>query len=123
MNKSFLRTTVLIQSVQRQVQTLIERKDAYTVQVSQDWKILRWSRTTLLSDPAAKLIRMEVHAISDCSVSNPDPSNNWAARLNEVWNEHRFDEKLNLAAREVQVIWSVLPGTGTTDIRNIFKFT
>ena len=38
MNNSFPRTHDFIQSVQRQVQTLIERKDAHNVQVSQDWK-------------------------------------------------------------------------------------
>ena len=50
------------QSVQRRVQTLIERKDAHNMQVLQDWKTFRWPRITLLSDPAAKLVRMKVRA-------------------------------------------------------------
>ena len=37
MNKSFPRTQVLIQSVQRQVQTLTVRRDAYNMKVLQDW--------------------------------------------------------------------------------------
>ena len=74
MNKNFPRTEDLIQSAQRQVRTLIELK----VQVSQDWRTFRWSRITLLGDPAAKLIQMTVHVFSDSTmcvgVSNPDPS-------------------------------------------------
>ena len=31
--------------------------------------------------------------------------------LDEDWNQHGFDEKLNLAAREVQVVWQVLPAS------------
>ena len=51
----------------------------------------RWSRVALLSDPAAKLIRMKVHVFSDSTfcvgVSNPDPSN-W-----RIWEkEHGFAE-------------------------------
>ena len=38
LNRSFPRTQVLTQSVQRQVQALMERKDAYNMQVLQDWK-------------------------------------------------------------------------------------
>ena len=94
--------------VQRQVQTLIERKDAYNMQVSQDWKTFRWSRIALLGDPAAKLNRMKVHLLSDSTlcvgISNPDLRNNWATKLDVVWNEHGSDEKWNLAAREVQFI-------------------
>ena len=54
MNKTFPSTQVFKQSVQPHVQTLIERKDAHNMLVYQDWKTLRWSRITLLSDPAAK---------------------------------------------------------------------
>ena len=67
-NNSFPRTQDLIQSVQRQVQTLIERTDAYNMQVSQDWETFRWSRVRLLSDPASKLIRMKVHVFSDSAL-------------------------------------------------------
>ena len=67
MNESFPSTQVLIQSVQRQVQTLFERIDTYMMQVLQDWKTFRWSRITLLDDPAAKLIRMKFHVFSDCT--------------------------------------------------------
>ena len=38
MNKSFPRTQDFTQSVQRQVQALIEREDAHNMPVSQDWK-------------------------------------------------------------------------------------
>ena len=103
MNKSFSRT-----QVQRQSQTLIERNDACNTHVLQDWSALRWSRITLLSDPAAKMIRMTVHVFSDSTlcvgVSNPDPTNIWVAKLFGVWNEHGFDEQLNLAARDVQFV-------------------
>ena len=46
-------------SVQRQVKTLIERKDAYNMQILQKWNEFRWSIITMLSDPAAKLIKDE----------------------------------------------------------------
>ena len=96
MNKSFATTQVLVQSMQRQVQALIDRTDADNMQVFQDWKTFRWSRTKLLSDPAAKLIRMNSRVLSDSTmcvgVSTPDPSNNWATKLEGVWNEHGFDE-------------------------------
>ena len=77
MNSSIPRKKDLIQSVQRQVKTLIERKDAKNMQIFQDWNTFRCSRITLLSDPAAKLIRQRVHVLSDsklcAGVSNPDP--------------------------------------------------
>ena len=64
---------------------------------------------------------IEVHAFSDfrlcVGVSHPDPSNNWVTQWDEVWNEHGFDAKLNLAAREVQFIWHVDPGTHTLDMK------
>ena len=82
MNKRSPRTQDWIQSAQRQVKTLIDRKDAYNMQVLQDWNTFRWSRITLLSGPAAKLFRMKDHVFSDSTlcvgVSNPDPSNYWA---------------------------------------------
>ena len=85
MNKSVPSTQVLIQSVQRQVHTLFERIDTYMMQVLQDWKTFRWSRITLLSDPAAKLMRMKVHVFSDSTlcvgISNLDPSNHWATTI------------------------------------------
>ena len=65
MKNIFTTTQDLIQSVQRQMQSLIERKDAYNVQVSKDWKTFRWSRMTLLSDPEAALISMKVHVFPD----------------------------------------------------------
>ena len=65
--------------VQRQLKTLSERKDAYTMQVLQEWNSFRWSRSTLLSDPEAKMIKMKVHMFPDSvlcvGASNPDPSN------------------------------------------------
>ena len=73
------------------------------MQILQDWNKFRWSRITLLCDPAAKLTRMKVHALSDSTlcdgVSNPEPSNNWVTKLEDVWNEHGFVQKFNLAAQ------------------------
>ena len=50
----------------------------------------------VLSDPAPTLIKMKVHVFSDAplcvGVSNPDPSNNWTTKLEDVWNEHGFVE-------------------------------
>ena len=92
MSRSFPRTHDSIQSVQRKVQTLVERKDAYNMQIVHAWNTFRWSRITLLSDPAAELIRMKVHVFSDSTlcagISTPDPSNSWATKLDEVWKEH-----------------------------------
>ena len=87
-SKSFPITKDLIHSVQRQLKTLIDRKDAYNVQSLQDQNTFRWSRITLLRDPGAKLIRMKVDVFSDSilcvGVSNPDPSNNWSTKLQDV---------------------------------------
>ena len=87
------------------MKTLIERKDAYNMQILQDWNTFRRSSVTLPSDPASKLIRMKVCVFSDSAlclgVSNPDPRDKWATKLEDVWNEHGFVEQLNLAAPEV----------------------
>ena len=42
-------------------------QSAYNMQVLQDWYTFHWSRMPLLSDPAAKLIRMKVHVFSDAT--------------------------------------------------------
>ena len=121
MNKSFPRTQDLTQSAQRQVQTLMERKDSHNRQVLQDWNTFRGSTITLLSDPATELVRMKVHVFSDSTlcvgVSNPDPSNKWATKLEDAWNKHKFAELLNLAARQVQINGHVPPGASTLDIK------
>ena len=98
------------------------------MQVSQDWKTFRWSRITLLSDAAAKLIRMmKVHVFSvytSCvGVSHPNLSNNWATKWDEVWNEDGVDEKLDLTVREIQFIWHVPSSASTIDIANVFRVT
>ena len=113
MNKSCPRTHVLIQSVQRRVQTLIERKDVYNVQVLQDWRTFRRSRITLLSDPAAKLIRMKVLVFWISTLPHPDPSNNWATEVNDVRNKHRSDEQPEVPAEETEFVWHVPPGAST----------
>ena len=41
--------------------------------------------------------------------------------MDEVWNEHGFHETLDLAAREIQLVWHVLPGASTTDINKHFQ--
>ena len=81
--------------------TLIVHKDSFNVRILQDWTTFRWSIITLLSDhPAAKLIRMKVHVFSDFTlcvgVSNPDPYNNWATKLEDVRNEHGFCRKFEV---------------------------
>ena len=125
MKKSSPGTQDLTQSVQRQVKILIDRKGAYNMQILQDWNTFRWSRISLLSDPAAKWTRMKFHVFSDSTlcvgVSNPDPSNNWATKYKYVRNEHGFVENFNLAAREVQFIWHVLPGASAIDIKRNFQ--
>ena len=64
---------------------------------------------------------MKVHVFSDSTlcvgVSNPDPSSIWVIRLEDVCFEHGFVENLDLAAREVQLIWHVLPGASTIDTK------
>ena len=91
------------------------------MQIPQDRHTLRWSKMTLLGDPGAKLIRMQVRVFSDSTwcvgASNPDPSNNWSTKLQDVWNERGFVEKLNLAAREVRFMWHVLLGACTLHIK------
>ena len=91
------------------------RKDVYNVQILQNWKTCRWSRVTLLSDPAANLIRMKVHVFSDFTlcvgVSSPDASN-WATLRGWICR------KINLAAREVLFIfWApVMRGYGIHNV-------
>ena len=50
---------------------------------------------------AERSSRMRVHVFSDFTlcvgISNPDPSNNWATKLEDAWNEHGFAENLNSA--------------------------
>ena len=55
-----------------------------------------------------------------CSVRWNHKYNNWATPLDEVWNEHGFDEPLNLAAREVQFIWHENLDISTLDIQKHF---
>ena len=87
MHKSFPSTQDLKQSAHRQVKILIDRKNAYNMQVSKDSNTFRWSRTTLSGDSAAKLIRMKVRVFSEFTlcvgVSNR--------------NEHGFVEQLDSA--------------------------
>ena len=68
----------------------------------------RWSKFSLLSHPAADLIRMIVLVFSDSTfcfgVSISDPSIQQLSKLEDVWNEHGFVDKFNLAARGVQFI-------------------
>ena len=64
---------------------------------------------------------MKVHVFSDFTLcvggSNPDPSNNWATQLEDVWNEHGHVEKLNLVVPEVQIVLHVLPVASTLDLK------
>ena len=78
-----MRTQDSIQSVQRQVRN-IDR--SHNMQIFQEWNTFRGSRSTLLSDPAAKLIRIKAHVFSD----SPDPSSTWATTLEDASNEHGY---------------------------------
>ena len=57
---------------------------------------------------------MKVHVLSDSTVcvviSNPDPSNMWTTKLDELRHEHGFHKNENLAAREMRFIRHVHPG-------------
>ena len=99
---------------------LTDRKETYNVQILQDWKTFRWSRITVLSDPVAKLIRMKgsrVFRFHMMCWSQPDPSNDWATKLEDVWNENGSAETLDLTSREVQFIWHLLSSASTLDIK------
>ena len=48
-------------------------------------------------------------------------SDNRATKLEDEWNEHGFVENLNLPAREEQLIWHVLEGASTLDIKKHFQ--
>ena len=64
---------------------------------------------------------MNFHVFSDSTLcvgaSNPDSSNNWAIQSERVWDYYGFVEGNQLAAREVQFIWHVLPVASTRDIK------
>ena len=96
MNKRFSGTQDLTQSVQRQVNILIDRKDAYNMQILQDWSTFRWSRNTLcwvIQHQHWSRWQFTCSQMLHCvGVSNPDPSNNWTTKLEDVWNEHGFVE-------------------------------
>ena len=63
---------------------------------------------------------MNVHVISDCTlrvgVSNSGPSSYCATKL-ECMERTRIAEQFNLAAREVRLIWHVLPGASAREIK------
>ena len=82
----------MIQSVRRHVNILIDGKDAYNMQVFQDWNTFRWSRITLLSDPAAKLIRMKVifsESTSCVGVSWRMCGSNMDLSKNSIWQPEK----------------------------------
>ena len=53
-------------------------------------------------------------------VSNPEPSNNWATKLEDVWLEHGFVEKL--PGREMQFSFRVLPGASIDIKKHIQEY-
>ena len=65
MNKSFPTTQALIQSVQQQVQAVVDSNISYNMKVRET---LRLSSITLLNDTAAKLIRLTNHVVSDSTL-------------------------------------------------------
>ena len=100
MEKRFPRTQDWIQSVQRQVQTLIDRIDRTQyagIAGLEDFSLVKNYVTEWSS---CKIIKIRVRLFSDYTffigVSNPDPSNNWTTKLDDVWNEHGFVKTLIL---------------------------
>ena len=107
MNKSLHRTQDLIQSERRQVNTLIECKDAYNMQMLQDWSPFRCSRITMLSDPAAKIDQDgSSRVLRFYIVCWSLASNNWALKIlrmcgtdtdvkkkKEVWQPEKFSPR------------------------------
>ena len=87
------------------------------MQILRDCNTFRWSSIALPNDPTAKLIRMKVHMFSDSTlcvgVSNPDPSKNWATKLEDVWNEHGFLE---------QSIWQPEKRNSFGIVKNVQKY-
>ena len=65
MNKSFPTTQALIQSVQQQVQAVVDSNISYNMKVRET---LRLSSITLLNDTAATLIRLKIHVVSDSTL-------------------------------------------------------
>ena len=110
MNKSFPKTQALIQSVQRQVQKLVDSNMVYNVKVTQDWHTLRWSRITWVNDPAAT---------AKCvGISNPDRSNNWG---NKTWTKQGLNTDLSKSwicqPRRFNSSGHVLHGACSIDIK------
>ena len=69
-----------------------------------------------------KTADMYYHAVP-APVSNPDPSNHWSTKLQNVWNEHGFVEQLDFPAREVYsfgTYYQVLP---LLTSRSIFRIS
>ena len=65
MNKSFPTTQAFIQSVQQQVQAVVDSNISYNMKVRET---LRLSSITLLNDTAATLIRLKIHVVSDSTL-------------------------------------------------------
>ena len=107
------------------------------MQVLQAWKTLRWPRLTLLTGPAAGLVKMKVHVYSDSilrvGVSNPGPSNigqqNWRMYgTNTDVSKHLFlqPEKCNSFGTYYQVFpfltaRYIFSGIWTGNIQNLSK--
>ena len=87
----------LIQSVQRQVKILIDRKDEYKVEILQDWNAFRCSRIYVAgrSGEISRVLRIHIVCWRLKSWSIQLLGN----QVGECRNEHGFVEKLNLAAR------------------------
>ena len=70
-------------------------------------------------DESSRVLKFTLYV----AASHPDPSRNWAMKLQDAWNEHGFVEKLNLTAREVQFIWRVLLCSSTIDTKERVEIT
>ena len=95
---------------------------AISVATSQDWKIFRWSRLTLICDPLGDTIRTRVHEFSDSvwcgGRHNCSLSDNWPEKSARVWNGTDVGEKIQLPGQEVQYTWHAFPSACTINTKN-----
>ena len=63
------------------------------------------------------LLNVSTHRASPISLV----TKNWATKLQDLWNEHGFDEQLNLTVREERFIWHLFSGASTLDIKRYIQ--
>ena len=105
-----------MRSVQRQVQALVDSNNAYSMKVTQDWQTFRWSRITLLDDPAARFIRMKIHVISTRNGSYSCQCAEVSMRTQKGYEERCFRKRSGRVFGDVQagtlVIFTLITHSG-----------